>query len=80
MENFYITNHYFPYEEILYRGEQQYLYQKFLNKDFHFLVHVKNTYTKESESFDLPASVQFQHFSFLFNSIITDNLTPELNL
>lgn len=78
MENFYISNQFFPYEEMLARGGQQYLYRKFLNQDFSFFVHVKNKKTKESTVVDLFTAIPSENFPWIFNYLVEESLTPEM--
>lgn len=75
MEDFYIANHEFPYEEMVIRGGQQYLYQKFLNKDFSFFIYLENKKTKELSTMDLSKTLSSDAFYWIFNDLIDGPLT-----
>lgn len=75
MEDFYIANKEFPYKEMVTRGGQQYLYEKFLNKDFSFLIYLQDKKNNEELSMDLSKVLDSESFYWIFNDLIDGPLT-----
>lgn len=75
MESFYLKNNSFPYEEIIFRGGQNYLYEKFLNTPFSFVIYLENKITKEPLAIDLVKEISSYNFPWIFNEFIEGKLT-----
>lgn len=75
MEDFYIANKEFPYEEIVIRGGQQYLYEKFLSRDFSFFIYLQDKNTNEEFMLDLSKALSPESFFWIFNDLVEGPLT-----
>lgn len=75
MEEFYNANNVFPYEDILDRGGQNYIFNKFLGKDFSFKIFLTHKHTKESLVIDLYQHFSSRDFPWIFNDFVFGNLT-----
>lgn len=76
LDNFFVQNKVFPYEEILCRGGQEYLYQKFFNQTFSFVIHLLHKNTKESMTINLPELVSVETLGMILYSLKNTGLTP----